>query len=88
MARTPSGEVVVLRMEDLLEINRHPDIAGAGGKTAPLGTMGAERPLLPLDLDGAPHKKYRRLLDPLFAPTPLAPLEPVIRQRANDLIDT
>jgi cytochrome P450 len=88
MARTPSGQVVVLRMEDLMEINRHPAIAGAGGEVAPRGTMGAERPLIPLDLDGAEHKKYRRLLDPLFSPKRVAKLEPIVRQRVNELIDT
>ena len=88
MARTPSGGVAVFRMEDLLEINRHPGIAGAGGATAPLGTLGAERPLIPLDIDGDDHKKYRRLLDPLFAPKRVATWEPTVRARTNELIDT
>ena len=30
--------------------------------------MGAGRPLIPLMLDGDEHTKYRKLLDPLFAP--------------------
>ena len=81
MARTPSGGVAIFRMEDLLDINRHPDIAGAGGATAPMGTLGAERPLIPLDIDGEDHKRYRRLLDPLFAPKRVATWEPMVRAR-------
>jgi cytochrome P450 len=88
MARTPSGGVAIFRMDDLLEVNRHPGIAGAGGATSPRGTLGAERPLIPLDIDGDDHKKYRRLLDPLFAPKRVATWEPIARARTNELIDT
>jgi len=87
MARTPSGGVAVFRMEDLQEINRHPAVAGAGGATAPLGTLGAERPLIPLDIDGEEHKHYRHLLDPLFSPKRVGTWEPTVRARANELID-
>jgi cytochrome P450 len=86
MGRTASG-VSILKMSDLVEINRHPDILGAGGATAPRGTLGAERPLIPLDIDGEDHRKYRRLLDPLFAPKRVELLVPVVRQRTNELID-
>ena len=38
--------------------------------------MGAERPLIPLDLDGPAHRNFRRLLDPVFAPKRVASLDP------------
>jgi len=49
--------------------------------------MVAQRPLIPLDLDGELHRKYRRLLDPLFTPKRVADLEAPIRARTNALID-
>ena len=38
-------------------------------------------------LDGEQHTKYRKLLDPLFAPRQVARLEPVIRNLSETLID-
>lgn len=47
------------------------------------------RPLIPLDLDGPEHARWRKkILNPLFSPGKLAPLEPQIRKVANDLLDT
>lgn len=87
VAWTPRGAVAVFGMEDVLEINRHPGIAGSGGSAAPKGSLGAERPLIPLDIDGKEHRKYRRLLDPLFSPKRVAEWEPIVRARANELVD-
>ena len=49
--------------------------------------LGAGRPLIPFMLDGDQHTKYRKLLDPLFAPKQVARLEPVVRDLAESLID-
>jgi cytochrome P450 len=53
--------------------------------------MGGDQKLIPLDLDGPDHRKYRRLLDPLFSPkaktSQIARLDPVVRAIANELID-
>jgi cytochrome P450 len=43
--------------------------------------------MIPLDLDGSEHAKYRRLLDPLLAPRAIAYLDPEVRRLTNDLID-
>lgn len=43
---------------------------------------------IPLELNGADHTKWRKLLDPVFAPRKLAALEPRIRARANELTDS
>ena len=37
--------------------------------------LGVERPLIPLQIDPPDHVRYRRLLDPLFAPKRMAALE-------------
>ena len=44
-------------------------------------------PMIPENVDPPEHKKYRRLLDPLFGPKHMKLLEPDITRRANELID-
>jgi cytochrome P450 len=50
-------------------------------------SLGNTRPILPLNVDPPKHSKYRKLLDPLFAPRKTDALEPFIAARVNDLID-
>ena len=45
------------------------------------------RPLVPLNVDPPRHGKYRKLLDPLFAPKRMNELEAPSTQLVNDLID-
>ena len=47
----------------------------------------AKRPLIPLQIDPPDHRKYRKLLDPLFAPQRMKLLEDSTSQLVNDLID-
>lgn len=49
--------------------------------------MGTERPLIPLQIDPPAHVKYRKILDPLFAPRQVAPLESTVRAQVHALID-
>jgi cytochrome P450 len=78
------GGVVLTNREDILRLNRSDDVFGLGGRGP---TQGAERPLIPLDLDGPRHTYYRKILDPIFAPREMAKLVPVIEKRADHLID-
>ena len=49
--------------------------------------LGNVRPLIPLNVDPPQHSKYRKLLDPLFAPKRMDEQEDDITRRANGLID-
>jgi cytochrome P450 len=49
--------------------------------------MKTKRPLIPLQIDPPDHRKYRKLLDPLFAPQRMKVLEESTSQLVNDLID-
>jgi cytochrome P450 len=49
--------------------------------------LGNDEPLIPINVDPPAHTKYRRLLDPLFAPKRVQALEDDIARRANALID-
>ncbi len=49
--------------------------------------LGNVRPLIPLSVDPPEHKKYRRILDPLFAPKKMDGIEDDISSRVNHFID-
>jgi cytochrome P450 len=51
----------------------------------PLGNV---RPLIPLNIDPPQHSKYRKILDPLFAPKRMDALEADVTARANRFIDS
>jgi cytochrome P450 len=55
--------------------------------SADLIEQGNVRPLIPLGIDPPAHLKYRKLLDPLFAPRRIDALEDDIAARANAFID-
>jgi cytochrome P450 len=63
---------------------RHPEIFSSNMDAIDLKNI---RPLIPLQIDPPEHKKYRKLLDPLFAPRKMALLEDQVAVLANDLID-
>ena len=49
--------------------------------------LGNVRPLIPLNVDPPQHSKYRKLLDPLFAPKRMDAQEADITRRVNALLD-
>jgi cytochrome P450 len=49
--------------------------------------LGNVRPLIPLSVDPPEHKKYRRILDPLFAPKRMDEIEDDLSDRVNRFID-
>lgn len=78
------GVVHLYRQADIVAINRHPAVLGTGGRG---GSFGHDGKLIPLEIDGSDHKKWRRLLDPMFAPKQVALLENSVRHLARELID-
>jgi cytochrome P450 len=79
--------VAFFRFADVLEATRNPAVISNDPHTGIPTGMGSEEPLIPLNIDGAEHRQFRRLLDPLFAARTVAYLEPKIRALANKLID-
>jgi cytochrome P450 len=49
--------------------------------------LGNIRPLIPLNVDPPEHSKYRKILDPLFAPKQMEAQEADITERVNHFID-
>jgi cytochrome P450 len=78
------GIVHLYRHADIIAINRHPAVTAQGGRGGSFGNDGA---LIPLEIDGDEHRKWRRLLDPMFSPKQAALLEDSVRELAAELID-
>lgn len=76
--------VVVAKHEDVLTVLRNPDIFSSGDDAVHIGQI---RPLIPLQIDPPDHSKFRKLLDPLFAPKRIAQLEQNTRNLVNGMID-
>ena len=88
VVRTDNG-VRVLRMEDVLHVTKRRDVHSMSPEmTTMLSSLTPTgRPLIPLMLDGEEHTKYRKLLDPLFAPKQVAKIEARTRALCEQLID-
>jgi cytochrome P450 len=81
----PTGAGVVLtRMEEISEALRHPEIFSSNMDAVDLKN---KRPLIPLQIDPPEHKKFRKLLDPIFAPRKMAAMDEDVSGLVNHLID-
>jgi cytochrome P450 len=68
------------------ECFRRPEVFSSAATDAML-PMGTIRPLIPLQIDPPQHVKYRKILDPLFAPRHMAELEAPVAALVHQLID-
>jgi cytochrome P450 len=84
----PTGELSYLGMSGIREIAQHDSSRSIPATDELLTSLGNERPLIPLQIDGDRHRDFRRILDPLFSPRKVAALEPAVRALANELIDS
>jgi cytochrome P450 len=76
--------VVVCRRGEIEEAFRRPDVFSSNMSAVDLQNV---RPLIPLQIDPPDHKKFRKILDPLFAPRRMAELEEPLTKLVNDLMD-
>ncbi len=82
--RTELGGTMIACHEDVEFALRHADLFSSDMDAISIGNV---RPLIPLQINPPEHVKYRRLLDPLFAPKQVALLENDVRKLSNQLID-
>jgi cytochrome P450 len=83
--RNGDNNVQIVSRAAVDEVFQNPQVfssAAFGGVS-----LGNVRPLIPLSVDPPNHSKYRKLLDPLFAPRRMDAAEPDITARANHFID-
>jgi cytochrome P450 len=80
----PGTGVVLSRKVDIDEALRHPELFTSNMTAVDLKNA---RPLIPLQIDPPEHKKFRKLLDPIFAPRLMTAMEDEVAVLVNDLID-
>ncbi len=78
------GGVIVSTRADIDEVLRHPEIYSSRMHHGRLGNV---RPLIPIETDPPDQRKFRKILDPLFAPRRLEYLEEPVAHLVNELMD-
>ena len=78
------GFAALTRRSDIEAALRNPGLFSSGAEAVALGNV---RPLIPLQIDPPKHVKYRRILDPLFGPKQVAPMESEVVARVKELMD-
>ena len=81
--RPADGFVLAGSRRAASEVLRHPDRFTSKG----IVNLGNVRPMIPLSVDPPDHLKYRKILDPLFAPRRMDAQEADITARVNHFID-
>jgi cytochrome P450 len=76
--------VIVSTRAGVDEVLRNPDVFSSSMSAHDLKT---KRPLIPLQIDPPEHRKYRKILDPLFSPPRMKALEGSVAALVNRLID-
>ncbi|WP_029429582.1 cytochrome P450 [Blastococcus sp. URHD0036] len=82
--RRVDSEVVVTASADVDHVLHEPGVFSSG----PEGSfLGSDSGLIPLQIDPPEHARYRRILDPMFSPKRVAPLEAGLRALMHQCID-
>jgi cytochrome P450 len=82
--RLDERSVLLTRHDEVMQALRGAEAFSSDMDAIALGNV---RPLIPLQIDPPDHLKYRKLLDPLFAPREVAALETEVRRLTNELVD-
>jgi cytochrome P450 len=82
--RMDGHSVLLTRHDEVMQALRAAEVFSSDMDAIALGNV---RPLIPLQIDPPDHLKYRKLLDPLFAPREVAQLETEVRRLTNELVD-
>jgi cytochrome P450 len=76
--------VIVSSRAGVDEVLRNPEVFSSNMSAHDLKT---KRPLIPLQIDPPEHRKYRKILDPLFSPPRMKALEGSVVALVNALLD-
>ena len=79
-----SPGILLSRKEEIDYALRHPEIFSSNMDAVDLKN---KRPMIPLQIDPPEHKKFRKLLDPIFAPRKMALMDQEVSELVNHLID-
>jgi len=81
-----TGGWIVRRVEDLKEVYADDDLFTKKGFSSFAKLIGEDWDLVPTELTGDPHKKVRKVLNPVFAPQKMFALDDMVRGRAQELV--
>ena len=84
MAMGANPGVLLSRKEEIDFALRHTEIFSSNMDAVDLKN---KRPMIPLQIDPPEHKKFRKLLDPIFAPRKMAAMDQEVADLVNQLID-
>jgi cytochrome P450 len=84
MAMGANPAVLLSRKEEIDFALRHTEIFSSNMDAVDLKN---KRPMIPLQIDPPEHKKFRKLLDPIFAPRKMAAMDQEVADLVNHLID-
>jgi cytochrome P450 len=68
---------------DVMDVLSDPELFVSGGRL----DLGSSRRLIPQEIDPPDHRRYRKLLEPVFAPREIQKMEPAIRAMAVELVE-
>jgi cytochrome P450 len=80
------GHWIVLAASLVREAFQTPDVFSNYPTGVPPMTEFWPRKLVPQELDGDEHTRYRRLISPFFSPSAIRPMADSVHRRAHDLI--
>lgn len=84
--RNGEGTWVVVRAEDQRKVLQD-GVTFSSNRNIFSSALGEDWPLIPLEVDPPEHGVWRSMLNPLLSPRRVMHLEPVVRQRAIDIIE-
>ena len=84
-----NGCWVLTEYDDISDLLRRNNRGVVSFPNEPDGTnaVGSRSAMIPIEIDGAQHRQYRRYLDPAFSPQMVGQLEDHLREQANRFID-
>lgn len=85
-SRNGEGAWMIIRAEDQRAVLQD-GVTFSSNRNIFASALGEDWPLIPLELDPPEHGKFRSLLNPLLSPRRVMDLEPIVRQRAIELIE-
>lgn len=81
------GFWMLSKYDDVLRAYQDTELFSSYPNPIPPNAIGSERPVIPVETDGAEHAKYRKILQPLFTLSRLRPLEAQAMRHATELMD-
>jgi cytochrome P450 len=84
--RNGEGTWVVVRAEDQRRVLQD-GVTFSSNRRLFSSALGEDWPLIPLEVDPPEHGVWRSLLNPLLSPKRVVAMEPIVRQRAVEIIE-